>query len=183
MDTNQFKMFLEHQTNIFHQLMQSVNATATSVAAATTSSLKQQQHQENHQRPCAANVPVPQPSPLALEGDMEENFNFFVKSWNDYSQAIGMNEWPPGDNAKKVSFLLAIIGEPARKKYNNFELTAEESATTELALKAIKTKVVAKRNVIVDRLDFFSAVQASRETPASGIWQEFPNWAISNRNS
>lgn len=87
-----------------------------------------------------------------------------MKSWNDYSKAIGMDEWPRGDEAKKVSFLLAIIGEPARKKYYNFELTTAEAANTQSALQAIKSKVVAKRNIIVDRLDFFSAVQASRET-------------------
>ena len=86
---------------------------------------------------------------------MEENFDFFVKSWTEYSKAIGMHQWPQEDNAKKVSFLLTVIGEPARKKYYNFELSAEESATTEAALRAIKAKVVANRNIIVDRLDFF----------------------------
>ncbi|XP_062537952.1 uncharacterized protein K02A2.6-like [Armigeres subalbatus] len=162
MDSNQFKMFLDHQVNMFNQLMQSVNATATSVATATTASLQAQLRQVE-QRSCASSVPVPQPSPLALDGDMEENFDFFVKSWKDYVKATGMEDWPPADNAKKVSFLLAIIGEPARKKYRNFELTPAEAADTQSALRAIKAKVVAKRNIIIDRLDFFSAVQAPRE--------------------
>lgn len=153
MDASQFKMFLEHQTNVMRQMMQELHASGGS----------SQPQQQRVQQPCAASVQVPQPSPLALVGDMEENFEFFEKSWNDYSKAIGMDRWPQEEDAQKVSFLLTVIGEQARKKYFNFDLTAEEKANPQVALLAIKEKVVTKRNVIVDRLDFFSAVQASRE--------------------
>ncbi|XP_062556988.1 uncharacterized protein LOC134221827 [Armigeres subalbatus] len=153
MDANQFKMFLEHQTNLMHQMMRELHG---SVVGATQN--------RQIQQPSSSTVQVPQPSPLALEGDMEENFDFFENSWKDYCKAIGMDRWPPEEDPQKVSFLLTVIGETARKKYFNFDLTAAEKANPQAALAAIKAKVVTKRNVIVDRLDFFSAVQTSRET-------------------
>lgn len=116
------------------------------------------------QRPSATNVYVPQPSPLALEGDMQENLDFFEQSWKDYAKAIGMHRWPVEENPQKVNFLLSVIGEPARRKYFNFELTTDERADPETALAAIREKVVAKRNVLVDRLDFFSVVQLENES-------------------
>lgn len=152
MDANQFKMFMEHQTNIIRQMLQGIQS---SVSGAV--------QQQQIQQPSASAVQVPQPSPLSLDGDMEENFEFFEKSWNDYCRAIGMDRWPQAENPQKVSFLLTLIGEAARKKYFNFELTEAEKANPQAALAAIKSKVVTTRNVIVDRLDFFSAIQTSRE--------------------
>ncbi|XP_065079696.1 uncharacterized protein LOC135702554 [Ochlerotatus camptorhynchus] len=156
MDASQFKMFLEHQTNVMRKMLQEVHA-------SSGASQPQQRRQHQVQQPCAASVQAPQPSPLALVEDMEENFEFFENSWNDYSEAIGMDRWPREEDAQKVSFLLTVVGEPARKTYFNFELTTDEKANPQAALLAIKDKVVTKRNVIVDRLDFFSATQASHE--------------------
>lgn len=149
MDQNQFKMFLEHQTKLLTQLMQGVNS------------------QTNHppaSQPSASNILVPQPSPLSIVGDMQDNFDFFEKSWKDYATAVGMDRWPSTENEQKVSFLLSVIGEGARKKYFNFELTTAERANPEVALAAIKAKVVTKRNVVIDRLDFFTTDQLSNES-------------------
>lgn len=154
MDGNQFKMFLEHQTNIFSQLMNTVSAAARQSAMQATA----------QPQASSSGVPVPQPSPLALEGDMSENFDFFERNWENYSKAIGMDKWPVTENERKVSFLLTVIGEPARKKFFNFELTAQQLADPEAALAAIKDKVIPKRNVIIDRLDFFSAGQSASES-------------------
>ncbi|XP_055539500.1 uncharacterized protein LOC129726612 [Wyeomyia smithii] len=141
---------------MFEELFRGITATVNQQSIAATVSASRQ--------PCTASVSVPQPSPLALEGDMEANFEFFEKSWRDYEKAIGIDRWSATDDPQKVSFLLAVFGEPARKKYFNFELTTNEQANLEAALLAIKQKVVAKRNIIIDRLDFFSAAQLSRET-------------------
>ncbi|XP_062534340.1 uncharacterized protein LOC134203485, partial [Armigeres subalbatus] len=149
MDPEQFQKFLDYQTKMLTHLFSELSTSQN--RAAPLQSL-------------GANVAVPQPSPLLLEGDMEQNFEFFVKSWKDYCKAVGMDRWPGVDNSQKVSFLLSVIGEPARKKYFNFELTTNDQTTVELALKAIKDKVTTKRNIIVDRLDFFSASQSSGET-------------------
>ncbi|XP_055527227.1 uncharacterized protein K02A2.6-like [Wyeomyia smithii] len=73
-----------------------------------------------------------------------------------------MDQWPIAENAKKVSILLSVIGETARRKYFNFE--AEQQVDPITALAAIKEKVVAKRNIIIDRLDFFLAGQLSHES-------------------
>ncbi|XP_062557795.1 uncharacterized protein K02A2.6-like [Armigeres subalbatus] len=75
-----------------------------------------------------------------------------------------MDSWPAIDNQQKVSILLSVIGEPARKKFFNFELTSAQLADPEEALKAIRGKVTPKRNVILDRLEFFSATQFARES-------------------
>lgn len=151
MDPNQFKALMEQQMYMFSKMMEGMQ-------------LRSQSQESQGQRPSASNVQVPQPSPLAVDGDMEENMDFFEKSWRDYAKAIGMDRWPQEENGQKVSFLLSVIGESARKKYFNFELTTAQSVDPDTALAAIRQKVVAKRNIIVDRLDFFSATQQARES-------------------
>ncbi|XP_058811066.1 uncharacterized protein K02A2.6-like [Topomyia yanbarensis] len=143
MDEHQFEIFLQRQTEMFAQMLRNNVPAAVQVPAA---------------------IPVPQPSSLSLDGDMDENMDFFDRSWTDYVTATGMDQWPAADNHKKVSYLLSVIGEPARKRYFNFELTEEEKASPEAALRAIRSRVVVKRNIIIDRMDFFSAIQSCRET-------------------
>lgn len=144
MDQSQFQQLLEHQTHLFARLMKEVTAKQAPSGAPA--------------------IPVPQPSPLVVEGDMEENLNFFERCWNEYSSATGMDQWPISENAKKVSILLSVIGEAARRKYFNFELTPAQQTDPVTTLAAIRAKIVAKRNVIIDRLDFFSAGQFSHES-------------------
>lgn len=146
---------MEHQTNVFTQLMNTVVSSTRERPAPARAT---------EQQASVSGVPVPQPSPLSLEGDMSENFEFFERSWEHYTKALGMDKWPASENARQVGYLLSVIGENARKKFFNFELTAEQLADPRAALAAIKEKVVARRNIIVDRLDFFSAVQSSVES-------------------
>lgn len=108
-----------------------------------------------------ASQPVPQPPPLCLEGDMSENFDFFERNWNNYASAIGMNNWPADQNAKKVGFLLSVIGFDALRKYFNFELTDQQRQSPVAALAAIKAKVVRARNMNLDLLEFLSVKQES----------------------
>ncbi|XP_058840279.1 uncharacterized protein K02A2.6-like [Topomyia yanbarensis] len=107
---------------------------------------------------------VPLPPPLCLEGDMEENYTFFESNWKNYAVAVGMNEWPESENKKKVSFLLSVVGTDALKRYFNFELNEAQKVSPETVLEAIRAKVVPVRNIIVDRLDFFSAIQIQTES-------------------
>ncbi|XP_062713077.1 uncharacterized protein LOC109413520 [Aedes albopictus] len=107
---------------------------------------------------------VPLPPPLCLEGDMEENYTFFESNWKNYAVAVGMNDWPESENKKKVSFLLSVVGTDALKRYFNFELNEQQKASPEAVLDAIKAKVVPVRNIIVDRLEFFSVIQIPTET-------------------
>lgn len=108
-----------------------------------------------------ASQPVPQPPPLCLEGDMSENFDFFERNWNNYASAIGMNNWPADQNAKKVGFLLSVIGFDALRKYFNFDLTDQQRQSPVAALAAIKAKVVRARNMNLDLLEFLSVKQES----------------------
>lgn len=110
----------------------------------------------------AASIPLP--PPLELEGDMEENYNFFEGNWKTYASAIGMDGWPDTQNKQKASILLSVVGKDALKKYFNFELTAAERADPALVLTAIKAKVVRERNKFVDWFDFFSLSQEPTES-------------------
>lgn len=103
--------------------------------------------------------PVPQPPPLCLDGDMEQNFDFFKRNWENYASAIGMDQWPAEDESKKVGYLLSVIGFEALRKYFNFQLTDEQRRTPVVALAAIKEKVVRPRNMNLDLLEFFSVKQ------------------------
>lgn len=152
MDANQFKLFMEHQAQMMTQMMQGLAAQIASRAANQVSASPPQLPQ------------MPLPSPLVLEGDMTENMDFFEKSWKNYVKATKMDSWPAIDNQQKVCILLSVIGEPARKKFFNFELTTDQRNDPEEALKAIRDKVTPKRNVILDRLEFFTATQFSRES-------------------
>lgn len=107
---------------------------------------------------------VPLPPPLCLEGDMDENYTFFEGNWKNYASAVGMSSWPDTENPKKVSFLMSVVGPEALKKFCNFELTEADRATPDTVLAAIKRKVTRTRNVIVDRLDFFTATQSPVES-------------------
>lgn len=110
----------------------------------------------------AQNVPLP--PPLCLEGDMDENFSFFKDNWKNYCTAVGMDAWPDTENAKKVSILLSVVGTEALKQFSNFDLTAADRVSPEAVLAAIKTKVTRTRNIVVDRLDFFTANQTTEES-------------------
>lgn len=96
---------------------------------------------------------------------MKQNFDGFVQSWKDYSEAIGMDHWPPEYDAIRVSLLLAVIGEPVK----NYYLTLNERCSPETALQAIRSKVgmgkvPAKRNTITDISAFLKAKQGPRES-------------------
>ncbi|XP_058828067.1 uncharacterized protein K02A2.6-like [Topomyia yanbarensis] len=107
---------------------------------------------------------VPRPPLLELEGDMERNYNFFEMNWKTYASAVGMDEWPVTQNKQKTSILLSVVGKDALKKYFNFELNDEQQNDPNLALAAIKLKVVRERNKFVDWFDFFSLLQDAAES-------------------
>ncbi|XP_052566384.1 uncharacterized protein K02A2.6-like [Culex pipiens pallens] len=144
MDADQFQQFMAKQNELVTKLVAGLQQRA--VPASNISSV------------------VPPPPALCLDGDMEENYEFFLTNWRNYSQAVGMDSWPANQASKKVSFLMSVIGEAALKKYYNFDLTEDQKKDVAEALKAIKQKVVRSRNLFVDRLDFFAASQVSSES-------------------
>lgn len=147
MELQHIAKLLENQNTLFGEMMRQMSQQSAAAAAAPTVS---------------PNVPLP--PPLSIDGDMEENMSFFESNWKNYATAIGMNDWSVVDEPKKVSFLLSVVGAPALKKYFNFELTAQDKQNSDTVLAAIRAKVVCKRNLIVDRLEFFSAAQLSSES-------------------
>ncbi|XP_038114325.1 uncharacterized protein LOC6042165 [Culex quinquefasciatus] len=69
-----------------------------------------------------------------------------------------MDGWPDTMKKQKTSILVSVIGSVARQKYFNFELTVAETDDPEIALTAIKEKVVRKRK-FVDWIIFFGLLQ------------------------
>ncbi|XP_062713487.1 uncharacterized protein K02A2.6-like [Aedes albopictus] len=151
MDADQFSRFMEMQRQAMQALIGSVKTVQLNQHAAPVAG-------------SAAASSVPLPPPLELEGDMEQNFNFFEVNWKTYASAVGMDAWPADQNKQKTSILLSVVGKDALKKYFNFELNQAQQNDPELALAAIKSKVVRERNKFVDWFDFFSLVQDSTES-------------------
>lgn len=133
---------------------------------AVFDAMLQQMQQLNAAPAAAARAPafVPLPPPLSVDGDMEQNFEFFITNWEHYGKSVGIDKWPNDDNERKVSLLMSVIGQAALKKYSNFDLSVAEKADLTLAIAAIKAKVVIERNVNIDRLDFFEARQHPEES-------------------
>lgn len=129
-----------------------------------TEFLRQMKNQTDNTAALKVSPNVPLPPPLAIDGDSEENFAFFESNWRNYATAVGMDKWPETENPKKVSFLLSVVGTAALKRYSNFELTEEDKCNPDAVLKAIKKRVVHSRNIILDRLEFFTCGQLSSES-------------------
>ncbi|XP_039445884.1 uncharacterized protein LOC120425420 [Culex pipiens pallens] len=146
MDTEQFKIFMKHQEKAQAELIASLQKMV--VKQSTTPAAGS-----------SAGPALPLPPPLELAGDMEANFEFFKQNWKNYASAAGMDGWPDTMKKQKTSILLSVIGSAARQKYFNFELTVAETDDPELALAAIKEKVVRKRNKFVDWINFFGLSQ------------------------
>lgn len=71
MDANQFKQLMDHQMRMVEEMIKGMSTSSAQMVAQAVS-----------RATAAANVPaqssqVPLPSPLVLEGDMEENMDFF----------------------------------------------------------------------------------------------------------
>ncbi|XP_062716630.1 uncharacterized protein K02A2.6-like [Aedes albopictus] len=151
MDADQFSRLMEMQRQAMQALIGSVKTVQLNQPAASVVG-------------SAAASSVPLPPPLELEGDMEQNFNFFEENWKTYASAVGMDAWPADQNKQKTSILLSVVGKHALKKFFNFELNQAQQNDPELALAAIKSKVVRERNKFVDWFDFFSLMQDSAES-------------------
>lgn len=109
-------------------------------------------------------INIPLPSPLSIDKDIVQNFEYFVKSWHNYTVACGMDQWSDSDENKKVHTLLTAIGEKAMNKYNHFNLSENDKQTCEKVIKAIRNFLKGKKNVIYERAVFNSTCQHEEES-------------------
>ncbi|XP_055522623.1 uncharacterized protein LOC129716814 [Wyeomyia smithii] len=151
MDADQFNVFMEHQSGVFKEMVDALRQMRAPQQSSRSSMDK------------ASAIPVPLP-PLELEGDMEQNYEFFVQNWKNYASAVGMDKWPADQNRQKTSVLLSVIGKSALKKYFNFELTDSQQQDPDVAIEAIKRKVVCEKNKMVDWYSYFSMTQDVTES-------------------
>ena len=108
---------------------------------------------------------IPLPAPFNVEkGDLGKNFEYFVKSWENYVVASGMNKWSNNEEQKKVHTLLTAIGERAMIKYNHFNLTTDNKKNCQTLIAAIRKIIIGKKNIIYDRAIFNSANQSDNES-------------------
>lgn len=144
MDADQFKKFME----TFQAMIDGLAAGSHANSAPNTQS----------------NASIPYPRPLEVEsGDVSENFALFKNNWQVYCIATGMDKWTPEQEKKKVNILLTLIGDAAKKKYSNFDLTEEDQKDTTALLKAIESKIVSNRNILFDRYIFHTCNQMEHE--------------------
>lgn len=108
---------------------------------------------------------IPWPSPLEVEtGDIYENFGLFKQNWLSYCSAAGIDKWPNTDEQRKINILLTIIGDKAKKKYNNFSLTDADKTTVDNVLQVIRKRLVSDRNLLYDRYTFHICNQQEDES-------------------
>ena len=155
MNNEQFERFMQLQNGALREIVKSFQN--VQVQQQQQQPAGQQQNLQMAANSTASSVPLP--PPLELSGDMEENFEFFSTNWKNYASAMGMDEWPVDHDKQKTSILLSVIGSAALKKYFNFGLTDAQRLSPDVALQAIKAKVVRERNKIVDWFEFFSLMQ------------------------
>ena len=120
------------------------------------------QSNENTSKMDVAKVPLP--SPLNIERDIAQNFEFFVKNWQNYCIATGIDKWSVEDENKKVHMLLTAIGDQALLKYNHFNLTDDDKSSCIKVIKGIRKVLSGKKNVIYERAIFNSAFQHESES-------------------
>ncbi|KAK9721590.1 hypothetical protein QE152_g20805 [Popillia japonica] len=107
---------------------------------------------------------VPKPLPLDVEkGNIGENYEHFVKSFQDYVIATGMDKWPPSEEEMKIRILFTLIGDKAMFKYDRFKLSDDEKTTVNNVISAIRSRLLSKRNVIYERAMFNSCNQETDE--------------------
>lgn len=82
MDPEQFRLFMEQQSNMITQLITTV-----------TQQRPQQLPQVQQTQPPISSVPVPQPSSFSVEGDMAENFDFLSEVGRTMKVLV---EWTSG---------------------------------------------------------------------------------------
>lgn len=125
--------------------------------------LMAQQYQQPMQN--QENAKIPLPGPLNVKkGDVAQNFEYFVKTWNNYIIATGIDKWPSKDEDKKVHTFITALGEEAMIKYNDFNLTSENKISCTNVISAIRNILMKKKNVIYERAMFNSANQNETET-------------------
>jgi hypothetical protein len=108
---------------------------------------------------------LPFPKPLQLEGDMNCNFSIFRENFESYCVATQLDKMEGEDAEKqKVNVLLSLIGDQAKKNYNNFDLSMEIKETCNATLDAIKKKVSAGKNVMYERFLFHNCNQLMNES-------------------
>ncbi|KAK9755037.1 hypothetical protein QE152_g832 [Popillia japonica] len=104
---------------------------------------------QNVPKPLPLDVEKPKPLPLDVEkGNIGENYEHFVKSFQDYVIATGMDKWPPSEEEKKIRILFTLIGDKAMFKCNRFKLSDDEKTTVNNVISAIRSRLISKRNVI-----------------------------------
>lgn len=110
----------------------------------------------------SANIPWPQPLEVE-DGDLQENFKLFENNWKSYCVATGMDKWPNTSEKVKVNILLSVVGDPAKKKYNEFNLTDADKESSSDVMKAIQKIMVSNRNLLYDRHCFHLCDQQEDE--------------------
>ncbi|XP_062541083.1 uncharacterized protein K02A2.6-like [Armigeres subalbatus] len=116
--------------------------------------------QQNAAAPFGINSSIPFPAPLKLDGNMKENVDNFRDSFDIYLIASGLEL---RDERVKIATFKAALGLEARKIFNLWPLTPQESNTVGACLRSLSKYMVPQKDVKLARYEFFQC----RQQPAS----------------
>lgn len=138
---NQNKM-MENQNKVMMEMFKNFNTTAPTTSAHIQS-----------------------PKELEVEsGNINQNWISFRANWEAYCCVAGVDKYPAEREKEKFHLLMLIIGDRAKEKFKNFELTEEdkEKPIKEI-LDLIEAKIKKENPILLERLKFYSLSQEEDE--------------------
>ena len=108
---------------------------------------------------------VPPTKPLVMDDKLASNWNAWKKAWTRYEVATGVNKQ---EQLVRVSTLLSVIGEDAKKAFDAFEWgETEDDSTIEDVLAKFDEYCEPRTQVIYERYRFNNRNQEPGESIAS----------------
>ena len=116
----------------------------------------------------AAAYQIPPPAPMALKGEVTENWKEFENAWQYYSIATELdtkltlaNDQPNEAGKKQVAAILcSVMGSACLKIMNSIPtLTAADKKDPEWILEELHAHFTPQRNVLYERFKFNTAYQ------------------------
>lgn len=142
MNTEQFREFVERQNAILQQLMENLKPITTSTTATITP-----------------------PKPLDVESaDINVKWDNFRSDFEGYCSISGIDKYPAEREKEKLQLFLLFVGDAAKEKYKNFDLSEEDKIKPiKEILDIVEKKVKKEQSILLERLKFFALKQNEEE--------------------
>ena len=108
-----------------------------------------------------AQLNIPPPAKMDMNGDVTQNWRYFQDSWNNYIIATDLKS---SDAAVIVATLLSVIGKECYQVYMHLPMTEAERKDYKIILKKLSDYFEPKKNTIYERYVFNSTVQEPNDS-------------------